>query len=415
MAADNAPPDLVADLLLRFYREPVRYREQMRQVDNVVGDLGLVLRLAAGRQVELTDPALTSVDPEALQKELKAAAAFHIQQVFFRPDASHYQVLGLRPDAPQELVREHFRLLMQLIHPDRLDENAEWPESFATRANAAYAVLKHPDTRKTYDEQLAAPRAQASVSSSHAMVPRRGRIRPNFQPQSQWWSERLGAFVRDRPATAAFSALFAVSAAVLGGVALSNHEPPLTRDGIGFESESEPASPSLTDRIGQLASAVGAKTSSNSSTAASPATAAAPPEAASAPITASAREKTSRAPRPRQPLRRHRLRARRRRPIRRVSVRPKLLSSARLPRLRQLPPAPQQPRRPARYAMRRPRRRRQGLLLRRQLLVLRGQLLHLRQRLHLPRHRPQYRLPELSLRPPPRRSRPWSPRRYRRP
>src|SRR4051794_37987653 len=113
MPSAAAPPDLVADLLLRFYREPIRYRQQMRRVDSVVGDLGGVPRLAGGKSIELTDPAPTSGDPDALQAELKAAAAFHIQQVFFRADATHYQVLGIRSDAAPELVREHFRLLMQ--------------------------------------------------------------------------------------------------------------------------------------------------------------------------------------------------------------------------------------------------------------------------------------------------------------
>src|SRR4029079_16870139 len=105
---------------------------------------------ALGRPVEFSDPARR--EPAAVA-ELERAAAFYIRESFFRGGASHYDILGLGPDASADAVRENFRLVMQLIHPDRHSVDTLWPEDFATRANRAYAVLKTPKTRADYDRQ----------------------------------------------------------------------------------------------------------------------------------------------------------------------------------------------------------------------------------------------------------------------
>jgi len=36
-----------------------------------------------------------------------------------------------------EAIKESFRLLMHLVHPDRQDERVVWPESYAALANRA--------------------------------------------------------------------------------------------------------------------------------------------------------------------------------------------------------------------------------------------------------------------------------------
>ena len=105
-------PDLVATALLRFFREPLKYRADMLHALDVTGNLELVVRLALGRPVEFTDPALSI---PAITLELGRAALFFVQQSLFREGASHYQVLGLTPNATTDALRENHRLL---IHPN---------------------------------------------------------------------------------------------------------------------------------------------------------------------------------------------------------------------------------------------------------------------------------------------------------
>ena len=69
-------------------------------------------------------------------------------------DKDHYAVLGIARDAPPEVVRAAFRVLVQKYHPDRnasADANCR-----AEEINAAYSVLKDPQIRAEYDRTLGA-------------------------------------------------------------------------------------------------------------------------------------------------------------------------------------------------------------------------------------------------------------------
>jgi hypothetical protein len=64
-----------------------------------------------------------------------------------------YDVLGIPPDAEDEIIRRTFRELAKAYHPDiHGDEKAE--QSFK-KMTAAYAVLKNPKMRAAYDSRLA--------------------------------------------------------------------------------------------------------------------------------------------------------------------------------------------------------------------------------------------------------------------
>src|SRR5258707_859905 len=106
--ARQAADELIADFLLRYYRQPMRYRARAQRATHLFGNLDTVLRLALGRSVEFATPTLRA---PAVAAELQRAAVFCIQQQFFREDATHYDVLGLASDASAEAVRENFRLL----------------------------------------------------------------------------------------------------------------------------------------------------------------------------------------------------------------------------------------------------------------------------------------------------------------
>jgi hypothetical protein len=222
--------DLTADILLRWHREPSRGRSGMQRDGVPAVNPDVVVRLALGRHVPFVDPEL---DRPRVAAELREAAAQFVQQVFFHPDASPYQVLGVAPDASPETIKETYRLLMQLVHPDRQGEAAPWPETFAARVNRAYGTLRDPELRAAY-------RRDAEARAGRAAPPRRGEAAPAAAPipaegwrgrraggrpaatrsvLPEWLTAGVGGFVLRHPASSAFAALIvgsvlAVAAAV---------------------------------------------------------------------------------------------------------------------------------------------------------------------------------------------------------
>lgn len=86
--------------------------------------------------------------------ELLAASYFFIHQFLFVHGEDHYRVLGLPVDADMDSIRQRYRLLIGLFHPDRIGAEAQWEAQFVRRLNRAYGVLKHPQQRRAYDRQL---------------------------------------------------------------------------------------------------------------------------------------------------------------------------------------------------------------------------------------------------------------------
>ncbi len=87
--------------------------------------------------------------------------------------ATHYDILGVAPDASHDEVKRAFTDLALKWHPDRqaepgpdTRERAEWRMA---EINAAWDVLRNPASRAAYDEQLAAgSQAPARVRARRA-------------------------------------------------------------------------------------------------------------------------------------------------------------------------------------------------------------------------------------------------------
>jgi len=232
--------DRTARLLLRYAREPSRYRTEARGPDASLVDIDVVLRLAQGRGVGSGGPTIEGADPAALRD----AAMGYVREVFFRPDASPYQTLGLAPDAPQDAIKERFRLLMLLVHPDRQGSGTAWPDHCAAQANRAYGILRDPESRAAFDrqerEKAAAAKAaqQAAVAKAAALTPHPsrgpgvGRIvrrRPAPPVLPEWLTAGVGGFVREHPAGTAFGALIGVAALVVGAALWESESGSLVR------------------------------------------------------------------------------------------------------------------------------------------------------------------------------------------
>src|SRR5208282_4768155 len=159
----------------------------------------------------------------------REAAAEYVRQVFFRPDATPYQTLGLASEATPQAIKEHFRLLMQLVHPDRQGARALWPEAFAAQANRAYGILRHAESRAELDREEAARAERARVAqhkaAAAAMMPTQrwptGRATRRPAPPvvlPEWLTSGVGGFMRQHPALVAFVALLFGAVLVVSAV-----------------------------------------------------------------------------------------------------------------------------------------------------------------------------------------------------
>ncbi len=235
---DRAAADHTARLLVWFAREPSRFRFEMRRAGAQPVDGDVVLRLALGRSVDLGDPALRGLHPAVLRE----AACAYVRDVLFRPQASPYETLGLAPDATPQAVKARFRLLMQLVHPDRQGARAAWPPSFAAQANRAYATLRDDRARGALDrgeaERAARARARQARANAAAATPAArwprtvavGRRPPPRPVLPEWLTAGVGGLARRHPAAVAFAALAGVAALVVGTAWWDRGAAPLMRD-----------------------------------------------------------------------------------------------------------------------------------------------------------------------------------------
>lgn len=106
------------------------------------------------------------------------------------PGTTHYQRLGVRPQATPEEIRQAFRRRSKQLHPD----TAVLPAAEATRAftdlQEAYAILSDPDRRRGYDRQLSLATAPPVVVAVPGPLPPRPAETTTRRPLSggEWFA-----------------------------------------------------------------------------------------------------------------------------------------------------------------------------------------------------------------------------------
>jgi hypothetical protein len=82
----------------------------------------------------------------------------------------HYEVLGVREDATDEVIRAAYRALVAKYHPDRNpgDRHAELK---LKRLNVAFEVLGNPAKKRLYDELTQSPQENESQEASPSQPP----------------------------------------------------------------------------------------------------------------------------------------------------------------------------------------------------------------------------------------------------
>jgi DnaJ-domain-containing protein 1 len=146
--------------LLEFHRTPGKYPLIRRQPSLLFASVKDVLQIASGRAPDADD----IVAPAA---HVQKAAGFFIRSALLYPDADHYALLGLDASTDAAAIKERYRQMMRLMHPDFADapSGADWPADAATRVNQAYDILSSPSRRRAYDDARDPPAAPAAPPS----------------------------------------------------------------------------------------------------------------------------------------------------------------------------------------------------------------------------------------------------------
>ncbi len=169
-------------------------------------DVGLLIRLLAGDEASLEQA--RQQHPAAVEVLLDAAE-FYLLQVCFTPGVDSYRVLGVNRDQPLERIREHYRLLVRWLHPDRNSD--AWQTVYLDRVNQAWRDLRHPPERAQYDRDMPET-ATADAAEPDTGVPAFARVAaakaPALRPVSARTMHRLPARV--------LAVLGAVAALALG-------------------------------------------------------------------------------------------------------------------------------------------------------------------------------------------------------
>lgn len=152
-------------------------------------DVITIIKAAAGDEAALgCFPVHVSADPVRARE----AAAFYLQQVHLRPEASDHQVLGLEPTSSLEKVKEHKRWLLKWLHPDR--NNNRWEQAYFERIVAAAARIEQEHALPADVQPPAAPR-QPRRQNRNASAVRFAAKRPELKHKRGSTSSKITALV----------------------------------------------------------------------------------------------------------------------------------------------------------------------------------------------------------------------------
>lgn len=161
---------LLADLAT-FATDPAAVMVPFSFTSNETG--AALLQLAAGRtpaSIESVAPGRTTFD----------SAQRFLADIVFSAKNNYFTLLCIERDAPDELLRENYRRLIALVHPDA--RPIGFPSDAAARVNLGYAVLSNPAARASYADALdrlpSSPVAAPSGNDHRNQGPTGGGLRP---------------------------------------------------------------------------------------------------------------------------------------------------------------------------------------------------------------------------------------------
>ena len=219
----------IIDLALACYRRPLDYQDRFSLTAPLPEGIDRLLWLANGSP-EVLEAAIRQAG--AQPQELRDAARFCIQQWCLVRGADPYRVLGVTPDVPPEKIKEHYRLLMRLFHPDRAAGQKTWTDHYASRVTEAWTALSRLQDRAAPDSQSCPP--YVPIQDAIRPVAERAAERPGSLANRYRPEQRLRARRRWAPHLLVWSGLMLVTIAVLSGFYLERFS--VSR--VGFEPAS---------------------------------------------------------------------------------------------------------------------------------------------------------------------------------
>jgi DnaJ domain len=218
-------PERLASDIQKYALRPERLPKPFVFPSTEVGRL--LILFASGRFMPSgdtgndTEPTTPSV-AEADRANVQHAALTFVRREMMASDATHFTRLGVGHNFSQATLRENYRRLMALVHPDANPEG--FPSDAATRVNEAYDVLTDDDKRANYVQR----------EFTNLVVPS-GRRRPSHRTQRHeapaaqlTWKEKLRARfdnLQMRPALLALAALLLLPLVIVFGVNYSSAPP----------------------------------------------------------------------------------------------------------------------------------------------------------------------------------------------
>lgn len=124
------------ELAIALRRNPT-YAAGITPVSELPQGMEFLLRVANGDAEQL---AWSIQNTHASEDEIKQAAIGFIEKIAFWPGADNYRVLCLNPWATPVDIKEHYRLLIRLFHPDRGLAHHASADEYSSRINQAYAA-----------------------------------------------------------------------------------------------------------------------------------------------------------------------------------------------------------------------------------------------------------------------------------
>ena len=149
--------------LREYQRTPGKHAQGQRQPSLLFAWINEILLLASGRSIDGEKGRL----PDAA---LQQCACFFVLRALLFPGADHYSLLGLDRHADAGEIKNRYRQMMRLLHPDFAGSSgvAKWPADAATRVNQAYEVLSSSVQRRSYDEQFETEPVRSAPAAGQA-------------------------------------------------------------------------------------------------------------------------------------------------------------------------------------------------------------------------------------------------------
>lgn len=97
---------------------------------------------------------------------------------------THYDVLGLTPDAPEDVIKAVYKTRVRSLHPDRGGDPTEM-----AAINEAYAVLSDPGKRAVYDRDLRTAGGTRPTANAETSSDADDALDDEYWTEAEWWEE----------------------------------------------------------------------------------------------------------------------------------------------------------------------------------------------------------------------------------